>query len=114
MNDLCLEEANHRLGECIVIRTADGADTGFQSSISQAFCVFDRQVLAAAITVMDQAICRPPFIKHLLQSIQGKLGLLRFRCPPANDLVGKGIDNECHIDKTLPGRDIGKIVVHWA
>ena len=61
-----------RLGERIVVRTADGADAWFQPSISQPLCVFNRQVLAAAVTVMDKAISRSPFIKRLLQSIQNQ------------------------------------------
>lgn len=109
MNDFCLEEADHCFGECIIIRTADGANAGFQPGIRQPFCLFDRQVLAAAITVMDKAIGGSPFIKRLLQSIQDKLGLLRLRYPPAHDLVGKRIDHKSDLHKPLPSRDIGKI-----
>lgn len=41
VNDVCLEQANHCLGECIAIRTAVGADVGFQPSIGWPFCAFD-------------------------------------------------------------------------
>lgn len=58
--------------------------------------------------MMDQTLCGPSLVKRLLKRIQDKLCLLRSGGAPADDLVGKHIDDECHIDKPLPGRDVSE------
>ena len=104
MNDVCLEQANHCLGECIVIRTTVGADAGFQPCIGRPFCAFDRQILATAFTLVDQIIWRLSVVVCLFQSFQYKLRLLRLGCPLANDLFGKDLDRYGDVDIGLPSR----------
>lgn len=57
MNDFGLVEADHRLGERVVVRVADAADGGVDPFIDQALGVFDRNELHAAIAVTDEAAC---------------------------------------------------------
>jgi hypothetical protein len=53
-DDLGLVEAIDGLGQGVVITVADTADRGLDAGLGEALCVFDRQVLAAAIAVMDE------------------------------------------------------------
>lgn len=46
------------LGDCAVIALSDAADRGLDASLFQAFGIFDRDVLNAAITVMHEAAAR--------------------------------------------------------
>ena len=54
MDDLNLEEAVDGFGQCGVIAVANTADGGFDACFGQPLGVFDRQILAAAITVVNQ------------------------------------------------------------
>ena len=91
MDHFCFEQANHRLGQRIVIAVTHRSNTGFQSRVSQPFCVFDRQILAAPVAVMDQALCGPLLVKRLFKRVQDKLRLLRSGSPPTDELVSKRI-----------------------
>jgi hypothetical protein len=51
----CLEQANHRVGQRVVMAVTDCSHTGLQARVSQSFCVFDRQLLAAPVVEMAQA-----------------------------------------------------------
>ena len=53
-DDLGLEEADHGLGEGIVVRVADAADGRRDAGLGQALGVLDRQVLHPAIAVVDE------------------------------------------------------------
>ena len=77
MDDLGFVKAVDRFGESIVIGVADAADGGLDASLSQALGVFDRDVLAAPVTVMDEAGARrrPPLMEGLLQGIQNEPGM---------------------------------------
>ena len=60
LDDLGLEQADHGLGQGIVIAVAYAANRGVDAGIGEALGVADRQVLAAAIRVVDQSapLCR--------------------------------------------------------
>jgi hypothetical protein len=65
--------------------------------------------LVTETELQPRRTCGPPLAKRLLKRIQNELRLLRSGGAPADDLVGKRIDDECHIDEPLPGRDVSKI-----
>ena len=54
VNALRFEEPNHRFGEGIVIGIAAAADRRLDAGVSQALGVAHRQVLRAAIAIVDQ------------------------------------------------------------
>ncbi len=51
--------------------------------------VLDRDVLAAAVTVIDEAamLGRPPIMDHLFQGIQNKAGIRYPAYPPADEVA---------------------------
>ena len=55
MDHLGLVEAVDGLGQGIVVAVADAADGWLDAGLGQALGVFDRDVLAAAIAMMDKA-----------------------------------------------------------
>ena len=57
MNDLCFVEAVDRLCESIVKGVADAADRRFDPGLSQAFGVFDRDVLGGFKRSSQRAFC---------------------------------------------------------
>ena len=58
---------------------------------------------------------RPPLMSRLalmdglLQGVENEAGMSRPAHPPADDPPGVGIDDECDIDKPVPGRDVGEV-----
>lgn len=50
-----------------------------------------------------------PLMKCLFQSIEDEPGMRRPAHPPADDAAREYVDDEGHIDETLPGGDIGEI-----
>jgi len=74
MDDLGLVEAVDGLGQGVVIAVADTADRRLDAGLGEALRVLDRQVLAAAIAVMDEAAAVwPAFVNRLFQGIQDEL-----------------------------------------
>jgi hypothetical protein len=55
MDDLGFVDAIDRLGESIVIAVADAADGWLDAGLGQALGVFDRDVLAAPVAMVDEA-----------------------------------------------------------
>ena len=55
MDHLGLVEAVDRLGQGVVVAVADAADRGLDAGLGQALGVADRDVLDAAVAVMDEA-----------------------------------------------------------
>jgi len=70
VDDLRLEEPVDRLGKSVVIAVAHAADRGLDACISEAFGVFDRQILASAVAVVNQphALDRAAFMDSLFAS----------------------------------------------
>ena len=77
MDDLGLVEAVDRLGQGVVIAVADAADRWFDPGFGEPFGVANREILAAAIGVMDEAAAarRPTRAERLLQRIQHEAGM---------------------------------------
>lgn len=49
-----------------------------------------------------------PLMKGLLQGIEDEPGMRRPAHPPADDAAGEGVDDERHVDETLPGGEWSK------
>jgi len=61
-----------------------------QLRLGKALGVSDRDILAAAVAVMDQpaAMNWPPVVQSLLQGIKNEAGMRGPADPPANDIAG--------------------------
>ncbi len=77
VDHLGLEEADHRLGERVIVAVADAADGGFDAGVGEALGILDRDVLGATVAVMDQsvALCGAPGVQCLLQRVEDEPGL---------------------------------------
>ncbi len=109
MDQLDFVEVVDGLSERVVIAVAYAAYRGFDAGFRQALGVFDRNILAAAVAVLDEpaAMGWPALIQSLFKSIEDERGMGGAADPPADDVSGKDVDDESHIDEALPGGDIG-------
>ena len=84
VDHLGLVKAIDRLGQGVVIAVADTADRGLDARFGEAFGVLDRDVLAAAIGVMDEtaAARRSAIVERLLERIEDEAGMGRAASPP--------------------------------
>ena len=72
---LGLEQPDHRLGQGVVVAVADAADRGLDAGLGKPLGVADRDVQAAAIAMVHQAVTEgAPVIERLFQGIQDKAG----------------------------------------
>jgi hypothetical protein len=85
-DDLGLVEAVDRLREGVAVAVADAADRGFDAHLGEALGVLDREVLYAAVAVMDQpaALGGPAVMERLLQRVEdeARLGGCAMRATP--------------------------------
>src|SRR5260370_41917341 len=93
MEPFGLVEAVDGLGQRIVVAVADAAHGRLDTGFGQALGVFDREVLAASITMMNKAssIQRPPVMQSLLDSIEHEAGMCGSGNTPADDGPGAGM-----------------------
>jgi hypothetical protein len=72
MDDFGFEKAIDRLSQRIVITVADAAHRGCDACIGEPFALFDRQILAASVAVMNNPhiLSRAAFMDRLFQGIQ--------------------------------------------
>ena len=75
MDDLGLVETVDRFGEGVVVTVADAADRRLDPGFGQALGVLDRDILGAAIAMMDEAAAtgRPPVMERLFQGVQDEV-----------------------------------------
>lgn len=68
MDDLGLRESVDRLGQGVVVTVTDAADRGLDPCLGKALCVFDGQILTAAIAVLHQpyVLCGAAIMYRLL------------------------------------------------
>src|SRR5579863_2261488 len=99
------------LGEGVVVAVADAADRGDEARLDQALGVLDRDVLDAAIGVVDESAAAdgPSIVQRLLQRVEDKARMGGARHPPADDPPGERVDDEGDIDEAGPGGDIGEV-----
>jgi hypothetical protein len=55
MDQLCLVQPVDGFGQGIVVAVADAADGGLDARFGQTFGVFDRNILAAAVAMVNKA-----------------------------------------------------------
>ena len=99
MNDFCFVEPVDRLSEGVVVAVADAANGRYEAGFGQALGVFDRDVLHAAIGVMDQpAADRATIVQSLFQGVQHEACVCGPADAPADNPAGVGVDDERHIE----------------
>jgi hypothetical protein len=105
-----LVKAIDGFGQSVVIAVADTADRGLDARFGEAFGVLDRDVLAAAIGVMDEtaAVRRSAIVEGLPARIEDEPGMGRAACPPTDDPPCERVDDERDVDEPRPGRDMVK------
>ena len=79
MDDFSFVETVDRFGESVVVRIADAADGRFDSGFGEPLGVFDRNILGAAIAMMDEAagVGRPSVMERLFEGVQDEVGVRR-------------------------------------
>ncbi len=67
--------------------------------------------MPSAIRVVDQSalLNKASIMQGLFQSIEDKVSFGRPRDPLSDDAISECVDDEGHIDKTLPCRHVGKV-----
>ena len=87
VNDLGLIETVDRFCQSVVVAVADAAHRRLNACFGQSLGVFDRQILAAPITVMDKAATMEgtAFVKGLFQGIEDKSRVCGAAGAPADD-----------------------------
>src|SRR5271165_2453702 len=108
MDDLGLVEAVYRLGQRVVVRVADAADGRLDPGFGKALGVIDRNILGAAIAMMDEAAAAggPSVMERLLQGVENEVGMRRPAGEPADDPPGVRVDDEGDINEAGPRRDV--------
>jgi hypothetical protein len=111
MDDLGFVEAIDGLGESVVITVADAADRRFDARLRQALGVLDRDVLHAAIGMMDEATAleRTPVMKRLLQRVENEARMGRAADSPVDYAPSESINHKGDVNEAVPGQDIGEV-----
>src|SRR3954454_8626394 len=106
MDDLGLEQADHRLGESVIVAVPDAADGGLDASLSQPLGVANAHVLRPSVRMAHESTAGEgaALMKSLFQGIEDEIRPARARHTPANDAPGEGIDHEGDVDEARPGR----------
>jgi len=96
VDHLGLEEAVGGFGERVVIAVADAPDRGLDAGFGEAFGIYDRDILAATVAVMDEAAFpyRPPVVQRLLERVEDESRVRGAAHPPADDPPGEDVDDE--------------------
>lgn len=107
MDNLGLVKTVDRLRQGVVIAVANTPDGWLDPGLGKALGILDRDILAAAVAVVDQAatVDGSPIVDRLLQGIQHETGVRRPAHPPAHDIAGVNVDHEGHVDEPCPGRE---------
>jgi hypothetical protein len=90
----------------VVTYTADGR---FDSSCCKALRVPDRDVLAAAITVMDEAIARSAVQQRLLKSVKHEPRVCTRVDAQAQGAAYEGVDKIRRVDESRPRGHVGEV-----
>src|ERR1700692_186136 len=86
-NHLRLEQADHRLGQRVIVRVAATADGGLDAGLRQTVGVAHGEILTAAIAVMDQVadVLPTALVDRLVQGVEHEVGPERRRHAPPDD-----------------------------
>lgn len=81
----------------------DIADRGIDACLSQSLGVSDRQILTAAVAVVDQPVSlgRRPLADGLVQGVEDEAGRHRCRDAPTDDFPGEDVDDKGDIHHAL-------------
>ena len=111
VDQLGLVQPVDRLGQRVVVAVALAAHRRLDAGLGQTLAVADRDVLRAAVAVMDQGVVALglPGVQRLLQRVEHEVGVHRTAHPPADDAPGEHVDDEGHVQPALPGRDVGEV-----
>src|SRR6266542_2275584 len=109
-NHLRLEEPDHGFREGIVVRVAAAADRRLDARLDEPVGVAHREVLQAAVAMMDQGGFLLAALMHgLLQGIEDQVRAHRRGDPPADNASRIDIDDKGHVDEALPRRHVSKV-----
>jgi len=108
VNHLRLEEADDRLGQCVVVAIALAAYGRFDPGLGKPLGVTDGEVLNPTVAMMYEPLISLllPLADGLLEGIKGEVAPERTRYAPAHDPAAACIDYKGHVDKTLLGSHI--------
>ena len=111
MDDLGLEQANHRLGERIIVGISNATDGGFDTCLGETLGVADADVLRPAVGVTDKTAAgeRAALVQGLLQGIEHEVGPGGARHTPAYDPAREDVDHEGGVNEATPGRHVGEV-----
>ena len=84
-DDFGLEQADDGLGQGVVVRVADTAHRGLDTRLEESFRVTDREVLHAAIAVVDEPVALRSRLQSLLEGIQRQVAAQGSSSAPAHD-----------------------------
>src|SRR5690606_35898356 len=110
-DQLGLVESDNRLAECVVVGVADATDGRLDAGFGKALCVANRDVLHAAITVVNERLTGPDIavVEGLLERVQCDVAAQRARHSPAHDPARKRIDHEGDVHHASPRCDVAQI-----
>jgi len=112
VDHLDLVDAVDGLGQSIVVNVPDAAHLGLDARFAEPLGVADRQVVAAAVAVMGQAVGlggRPARLEGLLEGVEHERGMCRAGDLPADDATRVGVDDEGDVDEALPKGDVDQV-----
>ena len=102
----CLEECLHH-GVVVAISLAGHGD---QDAVpTQLGLIVDRAILAAAVGMVDQTGCGAPHGKRFSECRKSEVPMQAISHRPADDAAGKQVDDNCQIQPTLAGPDVGDV-----
>lgn len=88
VDELGLVESDDRFSEGVVVRVTPAADRRLDALLGQAFGVPNREILRAAIRVMDQPLAVLPVPQRLLKGVERQFARERVEHTPADDPAG--------------------------
>ena len=103
VDDLGLVKPVDGFGERIVVTVADASDRGFDACFGQSFGVFDRQILPAAIRMVNETASMDgaAIMECLFKGIADKGSMRGAAGAPTNDATGEDINDESDIDRAM-------------
>jgi hypothetical protein len=96
MDDFGLEQADHRLGESVIVRIANTADGRLDACLGEALGIANADVLRAAVGMADEVTANKgaALVQGLIQGIEHELRPGLARHAPAHDPAGEDVDHE--------------------
>lgn len=109
INDLGFLQPVDRLSQGVVVRVAGAVDRRLDAAFGKPLTVANRQVLGAAVAVVDQPIDIAAGGERLLERIEHEVRLHRGAHPPANNHAREHIDHKGDEHRTAPDGHIREV-----